>query len=330
MNPIMRIATVAAVLAVAIGAASFALSPASNVGPSASQPPSSAPPAPTATPKLLTQVDLSGRIYFGRFDLDIKGMTVWVANADGSDAHRLVDGSRLLSCVVPRTGEVVVTTLSKDGRVVPALVEADGSNLHALDVPIDRLNLGVAACSPDGKEIAAEGWFEGDEGGTGIYILDLTNGLIRRLTRAGAQAHDIPGCYARDGIAFLRYSGDGPGTLHVAARDGSSDYWIGETYGSGPACSPSGNELVLAAESRLFVVNWGEGTRREVTSTATEFQSDKYGPTFSPDGTLLMFSLKSPGPYHDLYAMRLDGSGLTRITTSPGVDNESPRWVASP
>jgi Tol biopolymer transport system component len=58
-----------------------------------------------------------------------------------------------------------------------------------------------------------------------------------------------------------------------------------------------------------------------------DYRAHKYGPSFSPDGTAIAFSLLAPGPFHDLYAMNLDGSGLTRITRSPAVDNEVPRWV---
>ncbi|HEX5589332.1 MAG TPA: hypothetical protein VFX65_03460 [Candidatus Limnocylindrales bacterium] len=57
------------------------------------------------------------------------------------------------------------------------------------------------------------------------------------------------------------------------------------------------------------------------------YRAHKYGASLSPDGEWIVFALQEPGPYHDLYAMRLDGSGPTRITYHPASGNDAPRWV---
>ena len=293
-------------------------------------------PAATASPASTgLALALQGRIYFGRFDLDIMGMTVWVMNADGSDQRLFVPGSRLLSCVLPGTGQVVMTGSSPDGRIVPSVANADGSGFRELDVPDATLNLGVAACSPDGRHLAAEGWDETRPKRTGIYTLDLDGTELNRLTTAGLGAHDIPGCYLPDGsaVAFLRYVGDAhDGSLHLVPNDGSGARRVGtESFGTGPACMPDGGELLLVANDKLIVVDAADGTSSEIRSAAPGFEAaSKYGPWLSPDGSMVAFAMQLPGPYHDIYAIRLDGSGLTRLTFHPQADNESPRWVLDP
>jgi hypothetical protein len=287
----------------------------------------SASPMPTTS-----TLPLTGTLYFGRFDLDLMDMTVWVSDADGSNARLFVPGSRLVSCVLPGSGQVVMTAESDDGRIVPSVADADGSNFHELTIPDDTLNLGVAACSPDGSEIVAEGWDDTNPGRTGLYSLSIDGSELHRLTKAGTGAHDIPGCYLADDVAFLRYRGEEPGSLHVVSIDGSRTRPIGDgAYGTGPACSPNGQTLLVEAEGSLYLVSSVDGRETELTSTAAGFASaHKYGPWFAQGGDVVLFAMQMPGPYHDLYAMRLDATGLTRITHHPQADNESPRWVAAP
>lgn len=286
--------------------------------------PTVSPPVPAQSP-----LTLRGTLYFGRFDLELEDMTVWVANADGTDAHQLVPGARLLSCVVPTTGQVVVTNATSSGRIVPGVVE--GSTLHDMELREDSLNLGVAACSPDGLEIVAEAWDEADPEQNGLYAVDLADPRnVRRVTKPPSGHHDIPGCYTGDGadIAFLRFEGDRGGTLHVVHPDGSGERQVGRgTYDTGPGCLADRDAVVVEGGGKLFVVQLSDGSQTEITSSAAGYDAPKYGPWVAPDGTAILFSMKLPGPYHDLYAMRLDGTGLTRLTQHPRADNESPRLV---
>ena len=306
------------------------------VPPSSTRSPASSPlrtdSAMRSPDQSMSTLALAGTLYFGRFDLGLEGMTVWVSNADGTGARLFVPGSRLVSCVLPGSGQVVMTAASDDRRIVPSVADADGSNFRELTVPDDTLNLGVAACAPDGKTITAEGWDDTDPARTGLYSLSIDGAELRRLTRAGRESHDIPGCYVADGVAYLRYRGDEPGTLHIVASDGSATRQVGNgDYGTGPACSPDGQTLLVEADGSLYLVNTADGSRTELTSAADGFASaHKYGPWFAGDGDVVLFAMKLPGPYHDLYAMHIDGTGLTRLTFHPQADNESPRLVPAP
>jgi Tol biopolymer transport system component len=60
-----------------------------------------------------------------------------------------------------------------------------------------------------------------------------------------------------------------------------------------------------------------------VTDTAHEY----WGPAWSPDGTRLVFTLLPPhDPVGDLYLAGADGTGLRRLTQTPGLDNYLPDW----
>jgi hypothetical protein len=293
--------------------------------------PSSAPPTamttivtPTETP-----IELEGRLFFARYDLELDDMTVWVANGDGSDARPFVPGVHYLSCAME--GEIVMAGPNAAGRLVVSVASGDGSRYAELDVGVADLNLGVGACPATAGVVLAEGWVVADPERTGIYRVDIYRGKARQVTEAPAGHHDIPGCVTADGrLAFLRAgTGNEMGTLNLLDLDGGDAREIGDRrWKTGPACSPDGGSLLVEADGDLVLVDIASGEATELTSGAPEFAKHKYLPAFGPGG-IVAFSLKHPGPFHDLYAMRLDGSGLTRLTRTE-VDNESPYWVVDP
>jgi Tol biopolymer transport system component len=85
--------------------------------------------------------------------------------------------------------------------------------------------------------------------------------------------------------------------------------------------SPDGNRLAFTALNRLYVMDLPAGTPRRLTSNDfTEAQ-----PTWSPDGTQLVFTTWKPGGGH-LYKVALDGKRKpVQLTTSPGIYTE-PAW----
>lgn len=88
---------------------------------------------------------------------------------------------------------------------------------------------------------------------------------------------------------------------------------------SGPAYSANGREMAFQAGGNLDVVNaHGTGLR----TVTTGIYSDNVA--FSPSGERLVFSKRS-GPAArdvDVYTVRIDGTGLTRLTDAPGQDKE--------
>jgi dipeptidyl aminopeptidase/acylaminoacyl peptidase len=51
-----------------------------------------------------------------------------------------------------------------------------------------------------------------------------------------------------------------------------------------------------------------------------------YAPSYSPDGTRLAFSLAQTGARADLYVANVDGSDLTRLTSTPDFPERFADW----
>lgn len=126
----------------------------------------------------------------------------------------------------------------------------------------------------------------------------------------------------RTKIAFTR--GDGDGRIVVMKADGTNPIEI--TDGSDderfPTWSPDGTRIAFTRGpvigSDLWVVNAdGTGLRSLTQSSASDGR-----PSWSPDGRRIAFRRWRPGD--DIYAIDVDGSNLTRVTT--GLAPQYPDW----
>jgi hypothetical protein len=155
--------------------------------------------------------------------------------------------------------------------------------------------------SPDGTKIAftrnvpGVGFFGAFE----IFVMNADGSDQTRLTRArddGVAFHSYEPTWSPDGarIAFTRtiFPGDGrfDEEIYVMNRDGSG---VERLTFNHPPGEPSGG--------------------------AYDIQPD-----WSPDGELIAFESRRGGPA-DVYLMRPDGTGLTRLTEHPARDAE-PSW----
>jgi TolB protein len=92
------------------------------------------------------------------------------------------------------------------------------------------------------------------------------------------------------------------------------------------AWSPDGERIAyitrgIGKKARVWVARVATGESRPLTSGAYGDES----PTWSPDGRYLVFVSDRAGD-PDLYLIRADGTGQTRLTASKGVD-WLPRWI---
>src|SRR5439155_9842431 len=138
-------------------------------------------------------------------------------------------------------------------------------------------------------------------------------------------------------VAFIRGRLGGPNTsstmsLYVEASDGRGVRRLavcgacGEQWGGRLGWSPDGTRIAFSRDAgptgqeSLWVVAATRGRPRRLTDCRPAWCAD-VDPVWSPNGQLLAFrrtALASPG---DLYTVRPDGSGLTRIAS--GAD---PQW----
>ena len=209
----------------------------------------------------------------------------------------------------------------------PGLVVAHGGRIYVDVTPIARG--AEPTWSPNGKQIA----FKRDGQ---IFVVDRTGDNVRRITRRAPGLH-WPG-------NFPAWSPDGRRIAFSGTRDlfvvtvadrklrslTHSRYgWLASVT---PAYSPDGRTIAFSrnvdwANRALYLVN-ADGTKlRRLTygeGTVKKFRRDQT-PTWSPDGRTLVFASNRDGN-GELYAVDRNGRNERRITRTPSVSEQSPRF----
>ncbi|MFY1829911.1 TolB family protein [Myxococcus fulvus] len=183
------------------------------------------------------------------------------------------------------------------------------------------------AISPDGQEVAFVCSREGDPE---IYVTKADGTAERRLT-AFHREDRSPG-WSPDGKWLVFISDrENRERLYLVRPDGSELRAVSGEHFSGderePAFSPDGQTLVYVSRasdgrSRMWRVPVAGG----VPVALTDGQRRDDMPAWSPDGKYLAF-VSEREENTDVYLMRADGSGQTRLTTAKAPD-WLPRWVA--
>ena len=306
-----------------------------------SEAPGSAPP------------NLAGRIVFTRAGGSFGDDTVFTANADGTDEHQLSDlGEGCCPWATRDDERVLYSTLAPDGRVTTATVNFDGSNRFVIALPDDALNLGPGPFSPDGTQIAFEGF--GDEAHpevNGIYIGSADGTNLVQITHD----HVLPGDWSPDGTRLLVFRDpDGyqpttgpfglvepplPGSLFIVNVDGSEEHKLTPDQVAVPCCwnyrwSPDGSRILFAdKDGVLWLINPDGTDLTQLFIDAKVVHVRRYAmfPTWSPDGSQVMFALDVvPNPFdtspNGLYVIDADGTGLTFVIGGVNFKRE-PSWM---
>jgi Tol biopolymer transport system component len=178
------------------------------------------------------------------------------------------------------------------------------------------------ALSPDGSEIA---FVLAPEGGTQDLYRMRTDGTGQTLVLDGSTNLDGPS-WSPNGLRLAfstRFCCAGDiGTVNA---DGSQSTLLNSGEISGyPQWSSDGTHIAYTTFDRgagvyvVFVMG-ADG------SIPTRFAEDALSPQWSPDGTRIVFESRRDSGDSEIYVMNADGSGQTRLTTSPGVDRQ-PTW----
>ncbi len=183
------------------------------------------------------------------------------------------------------------------------------------------------AISPDGQLLAFIRRTAGLLGD--LYVVPLTGGAARRLTRDNSRIHG------------LAWTPDGRYIVFSSSRRGETTLWKvpaagGEPVsitGAGPnailpAVSPAGGRLAFvryASDNVIWRVPIGETSYRKRLSERLELPvRSASNPRLSPDGTRLAFVFNSPRG-GELWASDPDGSNAVRLVSFPKPLG-SPRW----
>jgi TolB protein len=93
-----------------------------------------------------------------------------------------------------------------------------------------------------------------------------------------------------------------------------------------PAWSPDGTRIAFTSSegmlvSNIYIVDLDGANPRNLTVETVGYNEN---PVWSSDGTMMAFWLDREGN-HEIYTIRLDGTGLTNLTNNPA-DDENPSW----
>lgn len=247
---------------------------------------------------------------------------VKIVKSDGSKRWTLLKGRiAFYNSWSPTENNVIYTSIGPIFETVKATVQiarisfnpanlTDSREEIPIDVKIltreDTGNNAFASCSPDGKYIVFR---SGRSGHKNLYIVDAVNGEfdggIRQLTEgpwidtmpswspdgkliAFSSNRHNPDDVSKFSIYFIRPDGTDLKRIHVAGSEADSERI---------------NHVCFSADGEwmVFTANLG-GVTAEPVSLPNQFQ-----------------------PYGDLFVVRLDGSGLKRLTWN-GYENGTPAW----
>jgi TolB protein len=181
--------------------------------------------------------------------------------------------------------------------------------------------------SPDGNKVVMSMSLDGN---TDIYTMDLRTRVKTRLTTD--PNIDTSPCYSPDGTQ-ITFNSDRGGTpqLYVMNADGSNQHRIsfnGSNYGT-PVWSPRGDLIAftkIQGNSFFIGVMHPDGSGERLL---TESYLDE-GPTWSPNGRVLMFFRESTGDNQGrgtkvrLWSVDLTGYNLREVVTP--TDASDPAW----
>ena len=245
-----------------------------------------------------------------------------IMDQDGANVRYLTDGRNLV--LTPRfspTKQEITYMALEDGEPRAYLLNIE-SGRRSVVGQFPGMSFS-SRFSPDGQSIALSLQQGGD---ANIYRMDLRNGKITRLTNSASI--DTSPSFSPDGrqITFESDRG-GRQQIYVMGVDGSNVQRIsfGEGSYSTPVWSPRGDLIAFTkrykGEFQIGVMKT-DGSRERILVSG--FHNE--GPTWAPNGRVLMFFSESQGPNGGPKLYSIDLTGRNKYTVPTPAFASDPAW----
>jgi Tol biopolymer transport system component len=195
------------------------------------------------------------------------------------------------------------------------IMNDDGSGARSLTLPSDGAF--DPSWAPDGKRVLFNA-YKG-ESSASIYVMNADGSAVTRITHPPAGSIDIRPTKFGKGVAFVR---SGATTdIYRINLDGTGETLV--VPGVSPAASPSGDRLAFVRDGDIWEYNVATQQSVNLTNTPATTEAD---PSYSPNGKQIAFAASIPAVISGIYVMRVDGTAVTRIISSPDDWYSLPKW----
>ncbi len=192
------------------------------------------------------------------------------------------------------------------------VINPDGTNQTCLTDGIS--NDKEPAFSRDGGKIV----FVSDRtGNPEIYTMNADGTNQTRLTYNGGNFNynEAYPSFSPDGgkIVFSAAPINGYFDIYVMNANGTNQINLTNTVGLSefPVFSPGANKIAFSFNKQIYVMN-ADGTNRTALTNVPNARS--LAPSFSPDGSNIVFQMSPPDNGFDIYVINADGANQTRLT----------------
>ena len=237
-----------------------------------------------------------------------EGKSVWVMNADGSGAKKILD--RASSPAFSPDGTLIAYYRWNEGIFV---ANADGTNSRKV---VGESHAKYLSWSHDGKWIAFASQPIQKEGANVNIDAVLVDGSQRRTIVVGGS---MPS-WSPDDKELVFHTCRSDCGIYKASAFGGDPVMVVAEMGGNPSWAPDGKRIVYHADTdtvkQIFVIN-ADGSGKKQITTGLVLHVD---PIWSPDGSLIFYRSPEGGNW-GIWRMNADGSNPVRIAESgPPVD----------